>query len=198
MTTSPTPDFKLDPMAMSRNVPLGRAGTQEVCFHYRFFESVYINSHRSLRIWRVLFFFWQARLELTSTARFGWWMVDGLGQWRAIINQPPTQLRNLLHSLDNVFDNHSDFIYNIIPPSDSRINVPVANIVFIYSLTTDLLFTQMAGNTWNETNGTLFHKTSVLFTLGYYVSIFKCIGLTWHSLCTPQIEYLQALLKLAV
>uniref|UniRef100_A0A8H7XPJ0 Uncharacterized protein n=1 Tax=Psilocybe cubensis TaxID=181762 RepID=A0A8H7XPJ0_PSICU len=29
MTTSPTPDFKLDPMAMSRNVPLRRAGTQE-------------------------------------------------------------------------------------------------------------------------------------------------------------------------
>lgn len=39
MTTEPTPGFKMSPDALARNVPLRRAGTEEVCMFHLFNSS---------------------------------------------------------------------------------------------------------------------------------------------------------------
>lgn len=51
MTTSPVPDFKLDPSVLAESVPLRRVGTEEVCSRFILFtRPVLIIVHR---IWQV-------------------------------------------------------------------------------------------------------------------------------------------------
>lgn len=74
MTTSPTPSFKLDPLALADSVPLRRTGTEEVC-------KVHYLDERSLSEW--MYFQDMAGTILFLASRAGAyvngavWLVDG-------------------------------------------------------------------------------------------------------------------------